>query len=298
MILRSADVIPEFTAMVILSANKDSLELIIFLLMIPVFIYRAIIDLETPMVKRHLKKYLFLRNLEKKYRPFLSRNFPFYNSLDQKEKGKFERRVQKFIDIKQFIPRGGLKEITAEMKAMIAACAVQMTYGYPDVYFRHFWRILIYPDNYYSSITHKYHKGEVNVRGLIVLSWNSFLDGFRYPNDGQNLGYHEMAHALRLINIVENEEYDFWDRGIMKKFEGEAKNETLKILNSKKGTSFFREYCLTNLDEFFAVAVENFFERPAALKEYNPVIYELLTKILKTDPAAVMAPSQAARMIS
>ena len=90
------------------------------------------------------------------------------------------------------------------MKALIAGSAIQLTFGYPDVDFGHFWRILIYPDNYYSTITHRYHKGEVNIKGIIVLSWKSFKEGFADSTDGRNLGFHEMAHALRLINIVEN----------------------------------------------------------------------------------------------
>jgi len=36
--------------------------------------------------------------------------------------------------------------------------------------------------------------------------------------------------------------------------------------------------------EFFSVAVECFFEKPNALKEYNPKLYLLLSKILKIDP--------------
>jgi MtfA peptidase len=255
------------------------------LIVIAGVIYFQIRFSNTPFIKRNLKKYFFLRNLEKVYRPFLSQYFPLYNSLDDKDKIRFERRVQKFIDLKQFIPRGGLKTITPEMKATIAGCAIQLTYGYPSVYFRHFWRILIYPDNYYSTITHKYHKGEVNIKGIIVLSWKSFKDGFADPSDGQNLGYHEMAHALRLINIVENEEYDFYDREIMNDFEKEAHNETLKILNSPGGVSLFRSYCVTNVDEFFSVAVECFFEKPFALKDYNLKLYTLLSKILKIDPA-------------
>ena len=168
---------------------------------------------------------------------------------------------------------------------MIAGSAIQLTFGYPNIYFIYFWRILIYPDNYYSTITHKYHKGEVNRKGIIVLSWKSFKEGFSNPDDGRNLGFHEMAHALRLINIVENEEYDFYDRDIMDEFEKEARYETIKIINSPNETSLFRSYSATNIDEFFSVAIECFFEKPQDFKEYNPKLYALLTKILKSDPA-------------
>jgi len=127
------------------------------------------------VVKRNFKRFLILRNLEGRYKTFLSRYFIFHNAPNPKERLLFERRVQKFIDMKQFIPRAGIKVISAEMKAMIAGSAIQITFGYPNVYFRHFWRILVYPDNYYSSITHRYHKGEVNARGIIVMSFSQWL---------------------------------------------------------------------------------------------------------------------------
>jgi MtfA peptidase len=268
------------------SGNVEQFPWIFILFIIFIFIrfYFQLKNSEDPFIKRNFKRYLILRNLQKEYKPYLTQYFIFYNSLDEKNKQLFERRVQRFIDLKEFIPRGGLKTVTPEMKTMIAATAIQLTFGYPKVYFLHFWRILIYPDNYYSTITHKYHKGEVNVRGIIVLSWRSFKEGFSNPNDGKNLGFHEMAHALKLTNIVQNEEYDFYDRQIMAEFESEAHNETLKILNSPHDVSLFRDYCVSNLDEFFSVAVENFFEKPSEFRSYNIKLYTLLTTILKIDP--------------
>lgn len=266
--------------------------LLLFMLLTALIVYSRIRFSNSAFIKRNLKKYLFLRNLEKRYKPYLSQYFSFYNSLSEKNKLVFERRVQKFIDLKQFIPRGGIKEISAEMKAMIAGCAVQLTFGYPSVYFRHFWRILVYPDNYYSTITRKYHKGEVNQRGLIVISWKSFKEGFSFPADGINLGFHEMAHALRLLNIVENEEYNFYDRKIMDEFDREANNETIKILNSPNGVSLFRNYGGTNNNEFFSVAVECFFERPDEFKRYNPKLFSHISQILKIDLAKLFIPNE------
>lgn len=276
----------------------SALKFIVVLFISVTYIYFQIRYSSTPYVKRNLKKYLFLRNLEKVYKPYLLQYFPFYNYLSTKEKLVFEQRVQKFIDLKQFIPRGGIKEITPEMKAMIAGSAIQLTFGYPGVYFRHFWRILIYPDNYYSTITHQYHKGEVNVKGIIVLSWKSFKDGFKFPSDGLNLGFHEMAHALRLINIVDNDEYDFYDRKIMDEFEKEAHYETIKILNSPEGVSLFRNYSVSNIDEFFSVSVECFFERSFEFKNYNPRLYLLLSKILKIDPTVIYSSKESQNIAS
>jgi len=267
-------------------------DLLLVILFLGILLYTQYISVTTPYFNRSLPGYLFLRRIDKHYKAYLLKYFPFYNALNDKKKVIFEKRVQKFIDLKQFIPRGGIKEVTPEMKAMIAGSAIQLTFGYPNVYFRHFKRILIYPDNYYSTITRKYHKGEVNVRGIIVLSWKEFYAGFYNPSDGVNLGLHEMAHALRLINIIANKEYNFYDKRIMKRFDTEAKIEMEKIRNSIQGSSIFRDYSITNNEEFFAVAIELFFEKACTFKEYNPKLYKLLVIILKVDPESICKATQ------
>jgi|WetSurMetagenome_2_1015567.scaffolds.fasta_scaffold126335_2 MtfA peptidase len=265
--------------------TESVVRIIVVIIAIFGYLYLQIRYTDSPFVKKNLKKYLLSRNLESIYKPYLSQYFTFYNSLGSEDKLLFERRVQKFIDMKEFVPRG-IKEITPEMKATIAGSAIQLTFGYPNVYFRHFWRILVYPNSYYSNITHRYHMGEVDIQGMIVLSWKGFQEGFANPTDGHNLGFHEMAHALRLANIVDNDDYDFYDRDIMNEFDKEAYYESEKLRNPAF-TSMFRGYFLTDRFEFFSVAVESFFERPAELKSYNPKLYSLLKLILKIDPVAL-----------
>src|SRR5690606_1678772 len=123
---------------------------------------------------------------------------------------------------KRFIPRN-VAEVTIEAKVLIAACAVQLTFGLPDIYLQHFNKILVYPDDYYSSITKRFHKGEVNpMFGIIVISWQSFIDGYIYTHDAKNLGLHEMAHALRLENIIRDKEYRFFDKELMDQLDRQA----------------------------------------------------------------------------
>ncbi|MCA9685529.1 MAG: zinc-dependent peptidase, partial [Myxococcales bacterium] len=47
-----------------------------------------------------------------------------------------------------------------------------------------------------------------------------------------------------------------------------------------------RDYAGTNEAEFFAVAVEVFFERPHALRDKDPELYQLLRDYFGQDPAA------------
>jgi Mlc titration factor MtfA (ptsG expression regulator) len=50
--------------------------------------------------------------------------------------------------------------------------------------------------------------------------------------------------------------------------------------------SYLRDYAFTNVQEFWAVSVEAFFENPAGLKQSLPQLYGTLCDILNQDPLA------------
>ena len=216
-----------------------------------------------------------------KSRDYLEKYFLFYQKLPAKSKYVFRKRVHHFIASKNFIPRQ-FDRVTKEMKVLIAASAVQVTFGFPKLNLSYFRNILVYPDTYYSTINQAYHKGEVNPRmKAIVLSWKAFVEGY-LKRDGRNLGLHEMAHALRLENIIANDEYHFLDEDTLKEWERHATN-TMKEISEGRET-FFREYGAVDKDEFFAVAIENFFERPVKFSEKHPKTYKTLCQLLNQNP--------------
>ena len=134
-----------------------------------------------------------------------------------------------FISTKDFIPRKRSR-VTWEMKVLIEASAIRITFGFPRVDLSYFKFILIYPEQFYSSINKQYHKGEVNPAAkTIVLGWKDFVEGY-LENDGRNLGLHEMAHALRLENRVMNHEYNFLGEQILHDWETRATNTTEGVL--------------------------------------------------------------------
>ncbi|HLT82159.1 MAG TPA: zinc-dependent peptidase [Cyclobacteriaceae bacterium] len=215
------------------------------------------------------------------FRDLLQKYFRYYQGLSAENKAVFERRVCRFIYAKRFIPRG-MKVVPVEVKVFVAATAVQITFGLPNVQLTHFNKILIYPDNYYSTITQRYHKGEVNPAfGIIVLSMKNFMKGFLYGEDGVNLGLHEMAHALRIENIV-RQEYAFFDQGVLERFD--RISEQLCAEGAVGNNSIFRPYACTNSHEFFSVAVENFFERPVQFKMEHGDLYDIMVRLLNQDP--------------
>ena len=215
------------------------------------------------------------------YKDILQKNFRYYQLLSPVNKGKFERKVCNFLYSKRFIPRN-MNGVTIEAKVLIAASAVQLTFGLPNIYLQHFDKILVYPNEYYSSITKQYHKGEVNPRfGIIVLSWNNFVEGYIKPQHSVNLGLHEMAHALRLENIIRNSEYKFFDETLVSRFDHSAESI---CRNLKEYANIFRPYACTSKHEFFSVAIENFFERSELFQRQVPELYGILTRLLGQDP--------------
>lgn len=210
---------------------------------------------------------------------------PFYNNLNPPLKKTFERRVQYFINQKQFISRSRELVIDDRKKVLIAATAIELSFGLGRFVYDHFKRILIYSDDYYSNISKQYHQGEVNIRGLIVLSWSNFEKGNSNRSDGINLGVHEMAHALKLENKIANRNYNFISPADYQHF-SEA---YLGFCSGYgEGHGFLREYAKTNIHEFFAVSCENFIERPLEFRRNAPGLYRIMTRILRQDPARLL----------
>lgn len=226
---------------------------------------------------------LGLLRLTKEDIDILESHFPYYRQLNPNHKLDFEKRLVYILAIKKFVPRG-VKMVTREMELLISATAVMISFGFQDVTLKHFKKILVYNDNYYSTINKQYHQGEVNPRlGIIVISWKNFVRGMENESDGVNLGIHEMAHALKLENQIHyNGQSNFFNPKRWMDFSVLAKNEIQRIMDGED--SIFRDSAANNPHEFFAVALESFFENPQRLKDYDNGLYQSLVFLLKQDP--------------
>jgi Mlc titration factor MtfA (ptsG expression regulator) len=211
----------------------------------------------------------------------LEKYFFYYNKLSRSDQKKFEERVSRFLHSKRFIGRG--ITITEEMKILTAATAVLISFGLPMVTLTHFDKILIYADTYYSHINRQYHLGEVNPRlGIIILSWKSFVEGFVDNKDARNLALHEMAHALHFENQIRNEEYDFLNRNALAHWDQLAAQEINQVRDNTD--HLLRQYAGTNEHEFFAVAMETFFENSHQFNKALPELYHTMCLLLKQNP--------------
>ena len=229
--------------------------------------------------------FYFLRPMPYGYKKILEDYFVYYQRLSPEKKLDFEKRVNRFIRLKHFIPRN-LDKVSDEMKVLISASAVQLTFGLHEIYLTHFDRILIYPNSYYSTINRRYHKGEVNPHwGTIALSWKDFLEGFEQPASAINLGLHEMAHALHLEDKIVNRNRSFLNEKLLDAYQVLSRNIIEKIRNGED--NFFRKYAGHNEEEFFAVSIETFFEKPEEFLAHHPKLYHTLAGLLQQDPLEV-----------
>ena len=225
-------------------------------------------------------------NLTEQHRRYLEHHFPFYKQLPPKSKKMFEKRVAYFMDSKEFIPREMIA-VSWEMKLLISSAAIQMTFGFPRVYLSHFKFILVYPGKFLSTSTNQMHQGEVNpAYQTIVIGWKYFVEGY-LKKDGRNLGLHEMAHALRLENRIVNQEFNFLDEDTLAEWELRATNTMREIAEGRE--TFFREFGAKDREEFFALAVENYFERPHEFAEKHPLTYGVMCRLLRQDPKLLHA---------
>lgn len=207
----------------------------------------------------------------------------YYASLPRHLQRRFEKRVAKFLLRKTFIARGHNFEVTLAMQVQVATAAIQLTFGLEPVYLSHFSKILLYRERYYSTISKRYHSGEVNVRGYIVLSWKDFEAGNRNNTDSFNLGLHEMAHALHLENIIQNSEHNFLDQQHLRQWNKLAAQEMQSRQKNPQG--FLRLQACHDEHEFFAVSAESFFERPHDFSHHHPELYQTMAALLQQDPA-------------
>lgn len=220
------------------------------------------------------------KRLSLQHRAILIQHLPFYQKLNNAEKEKFEKRLVRFMRFHRFIGRH--IEVTDEMKIIISGLATMVLYGLPGFYLRDFPTILIYPDKYYSTISKKYHHGEVNPKaGFIVLSWKAVEEGLRDHTDGRNLAIHEMTHALHLADLRNSRENDLMDHNYMADFKKIAVYLIPKLREDPD--PFLREYATTNVFEFFAVCVEHFFEQPEQFKIHHPELYRVICGLLAFD---------------
>ena len=210
-------------------------------------------------------------------------HLPYYAKLGNENKKAFRIRLCRFLRTTRFAAVPPL-ELSPQMAIRIAATFTQITFGMRKNMLDIFIDIKIHPEHYFNERTKKFHKGEVDTSGIIQLSWEDFTKGFAISDDGYNLGIHEMAHALALELLDERQTYAELMPALRNVFMI-ARNE---IKDKNQRSELLRHYAYVNIQEYFAVATEAFFESPFKMQEQHPELFDALCRLFGQKPINIL----------
>ena len=224
----------------------------------------------------------------------LKKNLPPYTRLSPGLLQQLQDATRIFMAEESFEGCGGLT-LTDEIMVTIAAQACMLLFNRRVKYYPGLYSILVYPSTYVAGTGHtirgqaqdaSVRLGESWHTGAVVLAWDSVKNGAANFRDGHNVTMHEFAHQLDqqdgasdgVPELADRSAYSAWGRVFLKEYE----NLRRKTVKGRK--SLMDGYGATNAAEFFAVATETFYEKPAQLRNKHPELYEELYSFYRVNP--------------
>lgn len=190
---------------------------------------------------------------------------PFFKALDLKGKEQLVNNATKLLINTKFVTDLGpkLDEPRAfKIALVLAMVAMGLEKG---THYDSLVRVVVYNDTFFSKRADSYVRG-LSTNNVMFLSWKDFKYGFLHTYDRFNVGIHEAAHLLilnRYVRIgVTNDHWTSLANGFIN-----SKN------HNNGGEGIFRKYAFSNLDEFWACCVEQFFETPIEFSQIHGQIY-------------------------
>ncbi len=248
------------------------------------------------LIRSRRRKTLMAAPLPQHMRETLENNVPLYATLPSELRRQLPGLVNVFLHEKDFEGCGGLG-MTDEIRVTIATQACILMLGRKPRFYPELTTILVYPGTYFVEgirrIGPQFVKeetarlGESWTGGTIVLAWDHVDKGVMDFTEGHNVVLHEFAHQLDLedgyyngVPLLDSSvRHSDWARVFNAEFERLKKESILGLRD------VIDDYGTLNPAEFFAVAVEAFFEIPWELKEKHAELYAMLEKYFKVSPA-------------
>jgi MtfA peptidase len=227
--------------------------------------------------------------LTEKQRAKLGRDFPLFLTLPHDLQQELEGLIHVFISEKAFEACGGLDEVTPHMQRVIAAQACLLILRKPHDLYSKLRTIRLYPEAYVATGEfggESVRLGESWTTGSIVLSWASVLSDGRNPEDGHNVTIHEFSHQIDQHDGAADGVPALQTRSCYKEWADIMKPEFDSLIkrSEENKRTVLDSYGAENPAEFFAVATETFYEKPAKLQEKHPKLFDLLTKYYGVNP--------------
>ncbi len=217
-------------------------------------------------------------------RAWLEKHVPFYAGLGGAARRRFERDVQFFLAEHTFEGVDGV-DVTDALRLGVAAGAALLLHGRPDWELTAGRSVLFYPDRFddhYLGGDYAEYDGMAHPQGPVLLSARAVEESWADPTDGSNVVLHELAHLFDFRGAGDADGIPaLVDPSSEASWQDLVRREMQRI---RRRRSMLRRYAATAPSEFFAVAVEAFFERPQEMKRRHPELFEALTAFFNLDP--------------
>lgn len=215
----------------------------------------------------------------------LRRRVPCYARLPEEERTRVHAWMKIFLAEKSFVACGGLRCVNDAMALAIAGNACLLLAGreakeggcFPSVS-----SVLVYPHVFCAPtrallpgagaeiVSTETRAGEAAPWGTVVVAWREVLAAGAFAGNGSNVVLHEFAHHVRPSGKMLPEVIEAGWRRLC------AEDDRAGVLDA---------YGAESREEFWAVAVEAFFEDSTRLRDSHGELYAALAAFLALDPA-------------
>ncbi|MEM7140909.1 MAG: zinc-dependent peptidase [Actinomycetota bacterium] len=214
---------------------------------------------------------------------------PYLDTMTDDEVRRLVQLARMFESVVSFDGRHGF-DVTDRVRRLICleACRLVLALGYEP--YRYVHRVTVAETTFVVET----REGAMRVRGAaqhgghVALSWSESEHGIARDDDGRNVIYHEFAHVLDGYDGVVDGRPDLDDAAADAAWD-EAAGRSYRRLRKARGRRrrqmLIDKYGATSPVEFFSEATEVFFERPVALRDRDPHLYEAMAGYFEQDPA-------------
>jgi Mlc titration factor MtfA (ptsG expression regulator) len=228
----------------------------------------------------------------------LETHVAYYRVLPAAEQEALRGMLQVLLGELSFEAGAGLPVVDDEMRVAIAAQACVLLLHRPLDELPTLRTAIVYPAIYQArervhtpegvevdEIEERH--GEAWAHGVLLLSWEDVAYDSTHIDDGQNVVFHEVAHALDDLTgggdgiplLADRAAVVAWQAAF-----GAALADLEQSLRQRHPT-LLDPYAAEGPAEFFAVATEAFFEMPRPFQAEYPALYLLLRDFYRLDPA-------------
>ena len=209
--------------------------------------------------------------------------FSFYKKLSPELKQRFRERTALYLLGNEFIrpvhpddpdATANRKLVPEDLKAAVAALAVQLSFGKEKFLTGKFENIIIYPHPFptpqYGDV---FHTSEIyEPDGVILFASDILMAGFNNPQSFFSVGLYEFARIFKIM--YPSVSYPVLGETIWSDFE-KISGKSRSIIESTVG--------LPQLD-IWGVAVYHFFTFPERFQKQLPDVYQLISNIFNQNP--------------